>query len=104
MPNWEFVGKQEMHEQRKPGKGHTYLISMWRTPVPGGWMVMTINSRSSDPQPMVNFYPDADHVWIGNAPSESNFLLRPASGGAIAGSDELLRASEVIDETKLLEE
>jgi hypothetical protein len=91
---WEFLGKQEMQETEKPGKGYVYAMSMWRTPVPGGWLLMTLNSRSNDPQPIVSFYPDEDHVWKGAAPPESSYLLRPAGGGASLTSEKLLTAPD----------
>ena len=102
---WEFLGVQDLPETPARGKGHTYKVSLWRSPVPGGWMIMSINNRSSDPQPLMTFYPDADHVWVGNAPAEANYLLRPASAGAIGSApDQLLRASDADDsEPKLLE-
>ncbi len=90
---WEFLGVQELRESSVPGKGYVYAPSMWRTPVPGGWLVMTLNSKSNDPQPMLSFYPDANHVWKGNAPPEASYLLRPASGGKLTASEELLRPS-----------
>ena len=88
---WQFLGKQELPESDNRGRGHTYLVSMWRTPVPGGWLLMSLNSRSSDPQPLVSFYPDPDHRWAGNTPPEADYLLRPASGVASVSSEELLR-------------
>ena len=101
---WEFLGKQELHEGHTPGKGYTYLASLWRTPVPGGWLLMTVNSKSSDPQPIVSFYPDPGHVWHGNAPPEADYLLRPASGSASTSPDQLLRpASDESSEPKRLE-
>lgn len=76
---------------------------MWRAPVPGGWLLMTVNSKSNDPQPMVSFYPDPEHRWIGNAPPEANYLLRPASGSPSTSPDELLRPSEEDSVPKQLE-
>jgi len=101
---WEFLGKQELQESVTPGKGYVYTLSMWRTPVPGGWLIMTVNNKSNDPQPVLSFYPDADHIWKGNAPPEAGYLLRPASGGAITAPDTLLRPSiEEDPEPKQLE-
>jgi hypothetical protein len=102
--HWEFLGKQELQNSESGGKGHVYSVSMWRSPVPSGWLLMTVNNRSSDPQPIVSFYPDADHVWKGNEPAEANYLLRPADAGEIESSDQLLRsASDVGSEQKRLE-
>lgn len=90
---WEFLGKQALRESVQPGKGHTYAPALWRTPVPGGWLVMTINSKSSDPQPLLTFYPDADHLWKVTDDPQAAVLLRPASGGMLPAGKELLRAS-----------
>jgi len=88
---WQFLGKQELHEDSGGGKGHTYVALMWRSPVPGGWLLMTVNARSSDPQPLVSFYADADHVWTGAAPHGADHLLRPTTGNASIEADHLLR-------------
>lgn len=88
---WEFLGKQELKEAMPGTKGHLYLCSLWRTPVPGGWLVMTINSRSSDPQPMQNFYPDPEHLWTGKTPMEAAYLLRAVDVPPVDESN-LLRA------------
>jgi hypothetical protein len=44
---WEFLGKQEMQATEKPGKGYVYAMSMWRTPVPGGWLLITAEAPLS---------------------------------------------------------
>jgi hypothetical protein len=89
---WEFVGKQELWESGVPGKGYAYSALMWRTPVPGGWLLMTLNGKSNDPQPVTGFYPDAEHRWNITASPEADYLLRPAgSGQALISSEELLR-------------
>ena len=98
---WEFLGKQEMLDSTA-GKGYAYAPLLWRTPVPGGWLLMTLNSKSSDPQPTVSFYPDAEHLWRGNAPPESGYLLRPAAG-ASGSSEQLLRAAGEGTDPKRLE-
>ncbi len=89
---WEFLGKQELREGTGAGRAHVYLCSLWRTPVPGGWLLMSINSRSSDPQPMQSFYPDPDHLWTGKTPLEASYLLR-AADSIPTSEDNLLRAS-----------
>ena len=91
---WEFLGTQELRESHLSNKGHVYMVSLWRTPVPGGWLVMTINNRSSDPQPTHSFYPDAEHLWPGNPPLEATYLLRPAGAGALPSDEMLLLPSE----------
>src|SRR5258708_4321519 len=91
---WEFLDRQELREGRDPAKGHVYVASMWRTPVPGGWLVMTINSRSNDPQPVTNFYPDPEHAWQPVAPAEAAYLLRPAEGNEMIPPERLLRAAQ----------
>ena len=75
---WEFLGKQALVETNKRGKGYVYSMSVWRTPVPGGWLIKTLNSNSNSPDPALTFYPDAEHCWIGNPPPEAEYLLRPA--------------------------
>lgn len=77
---WEYLGKQNIREGADGEKGFLYHILIWRTPVPGGWLIMSLNSRSNDPQPNTGFYPDPAHIWKGNAPPEADFLLRPANG------------------------
>lgn len=79
---WEFLGVQELREE-SARKGHVYTISMWRTPVPGGWLVMSANTRSLDPQPIQSFYPDPDHLWTGKTPEEADYLLRASSNTEI---------------------
>jgi hypothetical protein len=95
---WEFLGKQE-HSDREEGKrgGHIYLSLLWRTPVPGGWLLMTLNARSSDPIPMVSFYPDPDHHWTTVSDPQADYLLRPAAGGAETASRHLLRPGQSPD-------
>ena len=87
---WEFLGIQELRESHTANKGHVYALSMWRTPVQGGWLLMTINSRSNNPQPVQSFYPDPQHLWTGKTPAEANYLLRPAGAGALPAPDMLL--------------
>jgi hypothetical protein len=91
---WEFLGEQELSVIYKPRKGWVYSMAMWRTPVPGGWLLMTVNLRSSDPQPVTSFYPDVAHTWKGGNPPEADYLLRPATGGAISSPEQLLRAAD----------
>ncbi len=99
---WEFLGIQQMRAGFA-GNGHVYAMEMWRTPVPGGWLLMSVNSRSRDPQPMQSFYPDPDHLWTGKTPEESNYLLRAAGPDDSPSTHNLLRASDDPDAgTKLL--
>ena len=76
------------------GKGHIYTVGMWRTPVPGGWLLMSVNTRSSDPQPIQSFYPDPDPIWTGKTPVEAGCLLRAAGAGGSPTTHALLRASD----------
>ena len=92
---WQFLGKQELEDGSGARRGHTYVALMWRSRVPGGWLVMSINGRSVDPQPVIAFYPDADHEWSGEAPPGSEHLLRPAGGTTSEGGDRLLRGAPV---------
>lgn len=101
---WEFLGKQELVSSESPHRGHVYAPLLWRTPVPGGWLLMALNSKTNDPQPTVSFYPDADHVWVGKEPPEAAYLLRPAGAGTPTPSETLLRpAQEESSEPKRLE-
>ena len=95
--NWEFLGKQSLQETYERGKGHTYHTALWRAPVPGGWLLMALNSRTSDPQPVISFYPDAGHLWNPIQPAESSHLLRPAEGDAKSLPESLLRPTALID-------
>ena len=92
--NWEFLETQFLTEG-DGRRAHTYQAPLWRTPVPGGWFVMTVNARTSDPQPSITFYPDPEHVWVGNAPLEANYLLRPAGNPQETASEKLLRPAEI---------
>ena len=90
---WESLGRQELPDLNPSGKGYVYTTLLWRTPVPGGWLLMAVNSKSGDPQPVLSFYPDAEHLWRGNAPPEAEYLLRPASSVKSIESEQLLRGS-----------
>jgi hypothetical protein len=90
---WEFLGIQQLRAGFA-GKGHVYAMEMWRTPVPGGWLLMSVNARSSDPQPIQSFYPDPDHIWTGKTPEEANYLLRAARTDDSPSTHALLRASD----------
>ena len=100
---WELVGKQELWESGTQGKGHAYAPVIWRTPVPGGWLLMTVNSKSSDPQPTTSFYPDPDHAWNFRADPQSEYLLRPAQGVISSAPENLLQPSDDNSEQKRLE-
>lgn len=79
---WEFLDVQELREGSDSGKGHVYKLALWRTPVPGGWLLMALNTKSNDPQPIQSFYPDPEHLWTGRTPREAHFLLRAAGPAA----------------------
>ena len=81
---WEFIGKQELGGWMTPKKkGYTYPVGMWRTPVPGGWLLMTMKAMGMDPQPTTSFYPDPDHIWQPNESQDAARLLRPVSSDEI---------------------
>ena len=96
--DWEFLGKQDLHEMHERGKGHTYKTSLWRSPVPGGWLLMALNSRTSEPAPVISFYPDPDHQWSPIEPAESAHLLRPAAGTPKSLPVSLLRPSASLED------
>ena len=95
---WEFLGKQDLHETFERGKGHTYKTALWRAPVPGGWLLMALNSRTSDPTPVISYFPDPDHLWNQIEPAESDNHLRPAVGNATSHPESLLRPTSLIEE------
>ena len=90
---WEFLGGQELtdREEGTRGRGYTYVSLLWRTNVPGGWLLMVMNAKSNDPSPSVSFYPDPEHRWTGAADPQAAYLLRPAEGGRETPADHLLR-------------
>jgi len=90
---WEFLGVQELREGMN-GKGYVYTVGMWRTPAPGGWLLMSINTKSNNPQPTQSFYPDPDHLWTGKTPPEAAYLLRAAGADSAPSTQSLLRASD----------
>jgi len=97
---WEFLDVQELREASQPGKGHLYKLAMWRTPVPGGWLLVALNTKSNDPQPIQSFYPDPEHVWTGRTPPEAGYLLRGASADTSPAVTGLL-TPVIEDETEL---
>jgi hypothetical protein len=96
---WEYIGKQEL---KSPGKmmwgGYIYQTQMWRTPVPGGWLLMALNSRSNSPDPVISFYPDDEHVWKPSERPQEEYLLRASVGAAIEPANELLRIEPAEEE------
>ena len=84
---WEHIGCQEL---KTPGRGYVYLAEMWRTPVPGGWLLMSLNSKSNSPDPEISIYKDVTHLLKPNVPPEASYLLRAVDETAIGGSDEVL--------------
>lgn len=102
---WEFVGRQELKSPDRTIMGqYVYETFLWRTLVPGGWLLMALNSRSNSPDPIVSFYPDPTHSWRPNAPPESGYLLRATTSADAEASGELLRANQDDDlDPKLLE-
>lgn len=104
---WEFLGVQELWNGPIPGKGYAYKIEMWRTKVPGGWLLLSVNAKSSDPVPVQSFYPDPTHSWTGRTSPEAGYLLRPSSGDASVSSEALLRGSSappLLTDLKQIEE
>lgn len=84
---WEQVGMQELWESGIPGRGYAYEIWLWRTPVPGGWLLMAVNKKSNGPDPTVSFYPDPEHRWNPAHDPQADYLLRPAQGSVPADSE-----------------
>jgi|SRR5579871_6106680 len=84
---WEQVGRQELWETGVPGKGYAYQVWLWRSPVPGGWLLMAVNAKSNGPDPVVSFYPDPEHRWNPTQDPQADYLLRPAQGSVPVASD-----------------
>ncbi len=87
---WEYLGKQELATTQPPGIFSTGQALIWRTPVPGGWLIITqLGSGGCQ-----SFYPDANHIWTGDTSKimESDYLLRPAEMGEGTPPNELLIA------------
>ncbi len=97
---WEYVGQQELQSREMR---HTYILEMWRTKVPGGWLVISLNSRSTSPDPTTVFYPDPLHEWHPEAPPEAAYLLRAASSVSTISDKELLHPSIEGSKQRLLE-
>ena len=78
---WEELGIQELHHTGKGGLfgGDTKMaILMWRTPVPGGWLILTQTSGGTSFDTTTTFYPDPDHIWDPKSKNEASYLLRAA--------------------------
>ena len=75
---WEYLGEQKLQMGSHKWAGH-YTALMWRTSVPGGWLIITTIGGMPPATSTQSFYPDPDHVWTGGVPQESDYLLRPAS-------------------------
>jgi|GEM_PF-3466803 len=103
---WENIGTQQLPKRgRFMSAGHVYQVEMWRSPVPGGWMVMALNLRSNSPDPVLSFYPDPNHTWDPLGPRrEATYLLRAAEDNHTQAADELLRGSEPSVPDKYIEE
>lgn len=59
---WEYLGRQGL----PPGALFPKQVEMWRTPVPGGWLVLTVETQQSDSL-STTFYPDPEHEWDGSS-------------------------------------
>jgi hypothetical protein len=60
--DWEYLGEQPL----PPGTVAPWKVQTWRSPVPGGWLVLVIN-YTPDKSTGVTFYPDAAHGWNGHS-------------------------------------
>ena len=70
---WEDLGYQKATSTKFMGKEIPVGVEMYRTPVPGGWLILIISSSSS-----VSFYPDPEHKWDPHGKYEASYLLRAA--------------------------
>ena len=69
---WEYIGEQKLPH---PGGGFlgdaAYVALFWRTPVPGGWLVMSkydsVKYDAGGTTTSLTFYPDPDHTWDGSS-------------------------------------
>ena len=92
------MGKQEFGFATSPKKSIEYYARMWRTPVPGGWLIVTL-PESNVTQTATCFYPDPNHEWKpSDLPEhvETLRLLRPAQPTASTPADLLLRSPEEV--------
>jgi hypothetical protein len=58
MLKWEHVG----------GEGLAFVIHIYRTKVPGGWLIYScsvVKQERTDQR--ITFYPDPNHEWDGNS-------------------------------------
>lgn len=73
---WEYIGSQDLpHRKGKPLFLHPEI---WRSRVPGGWMILTITAGDVKAH---SFYPDPDHIWEideEKMDKAASTLLRPA--------------------------
>ena len=78
---WEELGEQKLLRTGKGGLfggDSTYSIPMWRTPVPGGWFIITMLPSNDSYDTNTTFYPDPEHAWDWKVDPEAEYLLRPA--------------------------
>ncbi len=67
---WEYIGEQKLPH---PGGGFLgdadYTVLIWRSKVPGGWLVMSkydsVKYDAGGTSTSITFYPDAEHLWDG---------------------------------------
>lgn len=59
---WEYLGDQAL----PPGKIAPQHVETWRTPVPGGWLVLVIQKSGQISGLSTTFYPDPQHEWDGS--------------------------------------
>ena len=76
---WEDLGYQNLVHAGKGGLfgGSAKMsIPMWRTPVPGGWLIMTLIQGTATHTTTTSFYPDPEHIWDPHSKYEASYLLR----------------------------
>ena len=70
--NWEYLGEQKLPH---PGGGFLgdahYPVHLWRSKVPGGWLLMTkydaVKYDAGGTSTTLTFYPDPEHAWKGGS-------------------------------------
>jgi hypothetical protein len=72
--DWEFIGRMPLPP------GNMKNIDMWRTPVAGGWIIMTLRAVRDIESIATMFYPDPTHSWEVVVPSTTGHLAPPPPG------------------------
>ena len=74
---WRMPGESQVVAQERAGrilewqslvsKGTGFTVSLYRTKVPGGWLILLSPSSSGRSDSGVTFLPDPEYKWDGNS-------------------------------------